>query len=103
VLIDGVTASSGEAVAISFKGRPRTVLIGSHTRGLSTNNETIKLSDGAKLYLTTSGEADRNKVLYDAGIAPDISITQGDVAYGDKADPGIRAAVKWLSKAAQLD
>ncbi|MBX9667949.1 MAG: S41 family peptidase [Candidatus Obscuribacterales bacterium] len=97
VLIDGATASSGEAVTISFKGRANTCLIGSHTRGLSTNNENIKLPDGATLFLTTSGEADRNQVSYDSGIAPDITVEQSEIPLGAKNDPGIRAAIAWLN------
>jgi carboxyl-terminal processing protease len=96
VLIDGTTASSGEAVTISFKGRAKTCLLGQHTRGLSTANESIKLPDGAMLYLTTSGEADRNKVSYDSGISPDIAVEQRRIPFGDKNDPGIKAAMKWL-------
>lgn len=97
VLIDQSTASSGEALTISFRGRPNTILIGQRTRGLSTNNETIKMADGAVLYLTTSGEADRNHVLYESGIAPDLTVEQGDVPLGDKSDPCIKVALKWLS------
>lgn len=96
VLVSKETASSGEAVAISFKGRPKTVLLGTHTRGLSTNNEIIKLSDGAKLALTTSGETDRNGILYDSGIEPDIVVAQGTAAYGSEDDPAIKRALIWI-------
>ncbi|MBU6452798.1 MAG: peptidase S41 [Cyanobacteria bacterium REEB67] len=96
VLIDGATASSGEALAISFKGRANTCFIGETTRGLSTNNESIRLSDGATLVLTTSGEADRDGVSYDHGIAPDSKIDQGQILFGAKEDPGILAAIDWL-------
>lgn len=97
VLIDGVTASSGEALTISFAGRANTCIMGSHTRGLSTNNEAIKLSDGAMLYLTTSIEADRNRKSYDSGIAPDVVIEQNGITLGSPNDPGILAAVQWLN------
>ena len=96
VLIDQATASSGEALTISFKGRANTIFIGQHTRGLSTNNESIKLADGAVLYLTTSAEADRNHVLYECGIAPDTTVEQGDIPLGDKSDPCVKAALKWF-------
>jgi carboxyl-terminal processing protease len=97
VLIDGATASSGEALTISFKGRASTCFIGDHTYGVPTNNEGIKLPDGATLLLTTSGEADRNHVSYDDGISPDVKVDQGDVPFGAKDDPGIKAAIAWLS------
>ena len=97
VLTDGATASSGEALTISFKGRPKTCFIGDTTYGVPTNNEGIKLPDGATLFLTTSGEADRNHVSYDDGISPDIKVDQGDVPFGAKDDPGLKAAIAWLS------
>jgi C-terminal processing protease CtpA/Prc len=96
VLIDAATASSGEALAISFKGRAKSYLLGQHTRGLSTANENFELPDGATLFLTTSGEADRNKIPYDSGLSPDLTVEQGRVPFGDKNDPGIKAAMKWL-------
>jgi C-terminal processing protease CtpA/Prc len=96
VLTDGATASSGEALAISFKERPNTCFIGTHTSGLSTNNENTKLADGATLYLTTSGESDRNHVFYNAGIAPEITVEQGDIELGAEHDPGFKAAMTWL-------
>ncbi|WP_052731119.1 S41 family peptidase [Spirosoma radiotolerans] len=52
VLTNQATASSGEAVAIAFKGRPNTRSFGKATCGLSTANVTNKLSDGALLNLT---------------------------------------------------
>jgi len=65
VLTDEITASSGEAVVIAFKGRPKTNFIGMPTRGLPTANQPFKLSDGAVLNLTTAIEADRMGKTYD--------------------------------------
>lgn len=96
VLIDAGTASSGEAVAISFRGRPNVRFFGEETSGLSTGNETIPLSDGASLYLTTSVEADRNKHVYTNGIIPDTIIQCGNIPLGDPNDPVIRIALKWI-------
>lgn len=96
VLIDRNTASSGEAVAISFKGRPRSYFVGKATAGLATNNESIKLPDGATLLLTTSCESDRNGIRHFPDVKPDLEIIQGDIAYGAKDDPGILAAIEWL-------
>jgi len=89
VLIDGNTASSGEAVAVSFEGRPNTKFFGaSATCGLSTSNQIFNLSDGAQLYLTTSIEADRNNNKYGGTIAP-------DVLTASPAD-AVTAAINWL-------
>jgi carboxyl-terminal processing protease len=98
VLLDGSTASSGEAVAISFKGRPDTRFFGQHSCGLSTSNESIKLADGAMLYLTTSTEADRNRTVYNSGITPDVTVQDNNLPSGDKDDPTIRASLQWLSE-----
>ncbi len=72
VLIGRKTASSGEAVAISFKGTQDVIHVGSPTLGLSTGNKTYKLSDGSWLNLTTHILADRNKVTYGHKVYPDI-------------------------------
>ncbi len=57
VLLDRSTASSGEAIAISFAGRPRSRSFGERTMGFATANEENPLSDGATLYLCSSVEA----------------------------------------------
>jgi carboxyl-terminal processing protease len=73
VLIDQLTASSGEAIAISFIGRPNTKLFGTPTCGLSTSNANYTLSDGATLILTVAVMADRNKNKKGDVIAPDVA------------------------------
>lgn len=98
VLIDKRTASSGEAVAISFRGRSHSRFFGEHTCGLSTSNESFRLSDGATLYLTTSVEADRNHNIYDSGVTPDNLVEQGNVPLGDVNDPVMQEALDWLAK-----
>ncbi len=98
ILIDKRTASSGEAVAISFRGRSHSRFFGEHTCGLSTSNESFRLSDGATLYVTTSVEADRNHNIYDRGIAPDNPVKQGNIPLGDVNDPVIQRALEWLAK-----
>jgi carboxyl-terminal processing protease len=75
VLIDGGTASSGEAVLIAFQRRPDTRSFGIPTCGLSTANEQYTMSDGASLYLTISVMADRTKFQYGGPISPDEMVT----------------------------
>lgn len=99
VLIDRNTVSSGEAVTISLQCRTRTRFFGERTAGLSTCNESIKLSDGAQLFLTTAVEADRNKRVYSNGIEPDVTIEQGKIACGAPNDPVIAAALQWIDSA----
>lgn len=71
VLTSGVTASSGEAVAVAFPGRPQTCSFAALTRGLPTANEPYTLSDGARLLLTVALFADRSGRTYDAPLVPD--------------------------------
>jgi hypothetical protein len=86
------TASSGEAVTIAFRGRPRTRSFGLPTAGLSTSNGTFPLPDGAALLLTTAIEADRTGRRYGDKIEPD-QLVENDPT---KGDPAIEAATQWL-------
>jgi hypothetical protein len=72
VLIGPSTASSGEAVAVAFKGRARTRFFGARTAGLSTANKGYPLPDGSLLVLTVATLLDRNGTEYPAGIEPDV-------------------------------
>ncbi|WP_116105615.1 S41 family peptidase [Lewinella sp. IMCC34191] len=85
VLTDERTASSGEVLAVSFRGRPRTRTFGTPTAGYSTTNSTIFLSDGAMLQLTVSVYGDRNKQAYGDELIPDVV----------SKDP-LTDAVQWL-------
>jgi carboxyl-terminal processing protease len=99
VLIDRGTGSSGEAIAIAFRGRPNTRFFGDHTAGVSTVNETFALSDGATIWLTIGVQADRTGKQYLEGLAPDESIQSGDKVLPDDQDPVLQAALQWLLRA----
>lgn len=101
VLTSRVTSSSGEAVAISFKGRPRTRLIGEATGGLTSANKLHTLSDGAWLLLAETYEADRLDRIYQAGIQPDQEISIDWKLIGQDNDPVIAAAEQWLRRQAE--
>jgi carboxyl-terminal processing protease len=94
VLTGPRTASSGEAVAIAFIGRPRTRMFGLPTAGLSTANTTKMLPDGAMIVLTTAVEADRTGKRYGEQLTPDELIPAA--ANGAMADPQMDRAVAWL-------
>jgi C-terminal processing protease CtpA/Prc len=72
VLTDRVTASSGEAVAIAFRGRPNTRSFGKPTCGLSTANRGFSLTNGTVLFLTVSTMADRTGTEYGKSVEPDV-------------------------------
>ncbi|HJZ76591.1 MAG TPA: S41 family peptidase [Vicinamibacterales bacterium] len=93
VLTGPRTASSGEAVAIAFRGRPRTRSFGQPTAGLSTANGTFPLPDGAMILLTTAVDADRTGRRYGDKIAPDEPV---DAAGTD--DTTLSAALQWLKQ-----
>ena len=92
VLIDGLTASSGEAIAIAFIGRPNTRLFGVKSScGLSTANENFTLSNGGLLFLTVSVMADRSKNKFGGPILPDEISNSGQ-------EGAVVAAINWLNK-----
>jgi carboxyl-terminal processing protease len=99
VLFDRGTASSGEAVAISFAGRPRSRSFGEHTAGFSTANQNVALPDGAMLLLCSSVEADRTGRLYPDGLDPGVSIPTPESLPAEDADAVIQAAEEWILSA----
>jgi carboxyl-terminal processing protease len=102
VLIDRSTGSSGEALAVAFRGRPRTRFFGEHTEGVSTVNEVFALSDGASLWLTIGTQADRSGKQYPDGLAPDEFVQGADQTLAPAQDPAVQAALRWLNGAQPL-
>ena len=98
VLLDRGTGSSGEAVAISFAGRPRTRSFGEHTAGFSTSNQIYPLPDGASLFLCDGVEADRTGKLYPDGLEPDMKVPVADARPAEENDPALLAADQWLAQ-----
>ncbi len=96
VLTGAQTAGAGEAVAIAFRGRPRTRSFGVATAGRSTETENYPLPDGAVIVLTDAVDADRMGTRYGGVVDPDDVVA--GVAGGVGADPQIAAARAWLAK-----
>lgn len=105
VLTSHGTVSAGEIVALAFKGREQTWLIGEPTAGLTTANATYSLSDRSMLVLTVCQEADRNGQICEGRIQPDKYISaaaNGASASGAvpqttaTEDPVCAAALAWL-------
>jgi len=95
VLTGPHTASSGEAVAVAFRGRPHTRSFGEATAGMSTANAMYPLPDGSRIVLTTSVDLDRNGHAYGDKIQPDQIIpadTDGE------SDAILAAASRWLAE-----
>jgi carboxyl-terminal processing protease len=88
VLIGHKTASSGEAVALSFIGRKDTLTFGEPTEGLTTGNRGFNLKDGAVLNLTVSVMTDRIGRSYGGSIQPQVAASNDEI---------LGVAVGWLS------
>jgi hypothetical protein len=97
VLTGRRTASAGEALAVSFRGRPETRSFGRPTAGLSTYNDAFRLRDGATLYITTAVLADRIGRSYGSPLSPDIAVDGPDEPRAGAEDPVIEAAARWLT------
>ncbi|NII28728.1 hypothetical protein HB364_26845 [Pseudoflavitalea sp. X16] len=70
VLTGPKTSSSGEILALAFKGMPHARLMGEPTAGLTTANTTYDLYDGSTLVLTICREADRHGNICEGRIVP---------------------------------
>lgn len=92
VLIGPTTANSGEAVAVAFKGRPRTRFLGKNTMGVSTSNTRFFLKDSATLFLSTAYFVDRHNIVYENGVSPDGFIS----VENKQEDITLIKAIKWL-------
>ncbi|SDP49014.1 S41 family peptidase [Lentzea jiangxiensis] len=87
VLVDRRTASSGEAVLISFLGAPDVRTFGEPTAGYATANQTFPLPGGAQLAITTALMADRTGRTYGNNpITPHVVV-----------EDALAAAIEWLS------
>ena len=90
------TASSGEAVAIAFRGRPLTRSFGLPTAGLSTANAGFGMSDGGVIVLTVATDVDRNGTIYGAAVEPDERASWTVANPTDASDGAAQAAIAWL-------
>lgn len=94
VLYGPHTASSGEAVAIAFRGRPDTRSFGQPTAGLSTGNAGFRLPDGSMIFLTVAVDMDRTGQVYGGKLQPDVPVVAPDAG----GDPALAAARAWFEQ-----
>ena len=99
VLLSGLTASSGEIVAISLKGRPATRFFGEPTYGATTANTSYQIQGTSYLTVAGSVDADRNGQRYPLRVQPDEVITNGDSFTDLQQDTKVLAALQWLKTA----
>jgi carboxyl-terminal processing protease len=94
VLIDSLTASSGEMTAISFIGLRNVRTFGQPSAGYTSANGTYRLSNGAILQLANAYAADRKKNTYKERIYPNVHIGENTKT----ADDTLEAAMEWVMK-----
>ncbi|WP_405199156.1 S41 family peptidase [Christiangramia sp. LLG6405-1] len=97
VITNNATGSSGEIVALAFKPRSNTILIGEPTNGKTTSNVKANLPFGAFMTLSVGLDSDRNGRYYER-IIPDINITKEDNFDNLLLDGNISEAIKFISE-----
>jgi carboxyl-terminal processing protease len=95
VLTGPHTGSSGEVVAVAFRGRPNTRSFGAATAGLSSANTGFALPDRSMIFLTTAIDVDRNGHAYGGKLVPDQPVDSGAT---DRDDRVVDAATAWLQQ-----
>ena len=86
ILTDGMTASSGEALTLCFRGLENVKTFGAPTAGYTSVNMLYSLYDGAQLYLTVAFDKARTgEVFEETPIEPDVA-----------TDSPLEAALEWL-------
>jgi hypothetical protein len=80
VLVGPQTASSGEAIAVAFSGRPATEFFGRKTYGVATSNQMVALGDGMVAFVMTSEMLDRNGKAFPNGIVPPVEDASDEAA-----------------------
>ena len=97
ILLSRYTISSGEMLAITFKGRDNVKFIGEETAGCTTGNGFDKVSDELALVISQNVFMDRNKNRYDHKVGVDEYIEFQHNTYL-KNDQQINEASKWLNE-----
>ena len=86
ILTDDMTASSGEALALCFRGRENTRTFGAPTAGYTSVNMLYNMYDGAQMYLTVAFDKARTgEIFKETPIEPDVA-----------TDSPLEAAIEWL-------
>ena len=86
ILTDDMTASSGEALTLCFRGLENTRTFGAPTAGYTSVNMLYNMYDGAQMYLTVAFDKARTgEIFKETSIEPDVS-----------TDSPLEAALEWL-------
>ena len=86
ILTDDMTASSGEALTLCFRGLENTRTFGAPTAGYTSVNMLYNMYDGAQMYLTVAFDKARTgEIFKETPIEPDVV-----------TDSPLEAALEWL-------
>ena len=86
ILTDDMTASSGEALTLCFRGLENTRTFGAPTAGYTSVNMLYNMYDGAQMYLTVAFDKARTgEIFTETPIEPDVA-----------TDSPLEAALEWL-------
>ncbi len=101
ILIGPGTGSSGEFFLMAFKGREKTILLGSKTAGWVTINSGIPINNTAYMNLSIGYGADRNGKEYKEALEPGITFSGVDKFNDIANDEKVKTAIKWLKTQTQ--
>ncbi|MFN0098301.1 MAG: S41 family peptidase [Gemmatimonadaceae bacterium] len=95
VLTSVHTASSGEALAVMFKGRANTRFFGGKTLGMITATDWTVLDEATALTISVGHYVDRTGRVYDAFVDVDEEVAFAPTE-SLESDAGVQRAVSWL-------
>ena len=95
VLLSKYTASSGEIVAVAFKGRKNTRFFGERTRGLTTVTGFDRIDEKTIMLISKAYYRDRDNNIYDKGVEVDEEIEFEEFATFNE-DKAIQKSMEWL-------
>jgi carboxyl-terminal processing protease len=97
VLMDRGTASSGEAIAISFARRPRERSFGEPTAGFSTANQEVPTVRWCGSFLCVAIDLDRTGRRYPDGVEPEVKLPAPGSRPAEEKDAVVQAAEDWIT------
>jgi C-terminal processing protease CtpA/Prc len=85
------TASAAEFVLAAFDGQKDVVRVGRPSAGMTTGNKVFTMSDGAELILSAAWYMNRDGVLIDGALPPDIPVEYGE------SRSAVTVATEWVA------
>lgn len=99
VLTSRRTSSSGEVVALAFRNRPSTILMGEPTAGYTTGTNWQPLTDEVVLQVAINCYADRHGNTFPGtGITPGLELSGAANFDNLEQDMYVKKAIDWIEK-----